>query len=137
MDTFFPETGEAAVKLLQHFGCEVVYPVGQTCCGKPADSGGYSRAARRAAKHFLSVFDGEEPLVIPSGSCASMIKNHYPELFNDDHKLLEKSQALAGRTFELSQFLVGVLKAHESDLKGSGKITYHASCQLTHELRST
>jgi len=134
VDTFFPETGEAAVKLLQHFGCEVIYPPGQTCCGKPADSGGYSKSARRAAKHFLSVFEREEPLVIPSGSCASMVKNHYPELFKNDDKLFKKSEALADRTFELSRFLVGMLQVHESDLRGSGKITYHASCQLTREL---
>jgi L-lactate dehydrogenase complex protein LldE len=131
----FPETGEATVRLLRHFGVEVRYPEGQTCCGKPADSGGYSSASRKAAEHFISVFEGsDDPIVIPSGSCASMVKNHYPELFKDDGRMLQKAEAIAARTFELSQFLVNVLKIHEANLSGKGKITYHASCQLTREL---
>jgi L-lactate dehydrogenase complex protein LldE len=63
-----------------------------------------------------------------------MVKNHYPELFKDNKRMLEKAESIAGRTYELSQFLVHVLKAHEANLKGEGKITYHASCQLTREL---
>jgi len=135
VDTMFPETGEATIKLLRHFGIEVRYPSGQTCCGKPADSGGYAAASRRAAKHFISVYEGtDDPIVIPSGSCASMVKNHYLELFKDDGRMREKAEAIAGRTYELSQFLVHVLKVHEASLTGRGKITYHASCQLTREL---
>jgi L-lactate dehydrogenase complex protein LldE len=131
----FPETGEAVVRLLRHFGVEVGYPDGQTCCGKPADSGGYTHASRKAAEHFISVFEGADgPIVIPSGSCASMVKNHYPELFRDDGPMRKRAEAVAGRTYELSQFLVHVLKVHEADLKGQGRITYHASCQLTREL---
>jgi L-lactate dehydrogenase complex protein LldE len=130
----FPETGEATVRLLRHFGVEVVYPRGQTCCGKPADSGGYAREAKKAAAHFLSVFDGSDPIVIPSGSCASMVKNHYPGLFQNDDRMRARAESAAARTYELSQFLVHVLKAHEVGLTGKGKITYHASCQLTREL---
>ncbi|MEW6531112.1 MAG: (Fe-S)-binding protein [Thermodesulfobacteriota bacterium] len=134
VDTFFPETGEATLKLLRHFGVDVVYPHGQTCCGKPADSGGYSGAARKAAEHFISVFEGNDPIVIPSGSCASMVKNHYPELFKNDRRMKEKAEAVAERTYELTQFLVHVLKVHEAGLQGKGSITYHSSCQLTREL---
>jgi L-lactate dehydrogenase complex protein LldE len=135
VDTFFPETGEATVRLLRHFGVEVSYPQGQTCCGKPADSGGYRHESRKAAEHFISIFEGnDDPIVIPSGSCASMVKNHYPELFKDDNRMREKAEAIAGRTYELSQFLVNVLKIHEANLSGKGRITYHASCQLTREL---
>lgn len=135
VDTFFPETGEAAVKLLRHFGIDVAYPQGQTCCGKPADSGGYTAETREAAKHFLSVFSRTDgPIVMPSGSCASMVKNHYPALFKDDHTLFDQSLAVADRVYELSQFLVHVLKVHEAGLSGKGRITYHASCQLTREL---
>ncbi len=134
VDTFYPETGEAAIKLLRHFGCEVVYPKGQTCCGKPADSGGYAKEARIAAKHFIKVFPGHDPIVVPSGSCASMVKNHYPSLFEHDHRMKEKTVEVGERIFELSQFLVHVLKAHEKGFVGSGVITYHASCQLTREL---
>lgn len=135
IDTFYPETGMAVVKLLRHLGVDVGYPKGQTCCGKPADSGGYVREARKAAKHFISVFEGtSDPIVIPSGSCASMVKNHYPDLFKDDPHMHEKAVAIADRAYELSWFLVHVLKAHEAGLVGEGKITYHASCQLTREL---
>ena len=135
VDTFFPETGEAVVKLLRHYGVDVSYPKEQTCCGKPPNSAGYRKEARKAAEHFISVFDGTDPIVIPSGSCASMVKNHYPDLFKDDPKMFRKAEAVARRTFEFSQFLVHVLKAHESGFpNGCGKITYHASCQLTREL---
>jgi len=131
----FPETGEAVMRLLRHFGVEVGYPAGQTCCGKPADSGGYSGESRKAAEHFISVFEKTDgPIVIPSGSCASMVKNHYPELFNHDPVMRQKAEVIASRTYELTQFLVHVLKAHEAGFSGSGKITYHASCQLTREL---
>ncbi|MHB8205555.1 MAG: (Fe-S)-binding protein [Desulfomonilaceae bacterium] len=135
VDTFFPETGEAVVKLLRHYGVDIGYPKEQTCCGKPPNSAGYRKEARKAAEHFISVFDGTDPIVIPSGSCASMVKNHYPDLFKDDPKMFRKAEAVARRTFEFSQFLVHVLKAHESGFpNGCGKITYHASCQLTREL---
>jgi L-lactate dehydrogenase complex protein LldE len=135
IDTFFPETGTAVLKLLRHFGVEVVYPNGQTCCGKPPDSGGYARESRKAAEHFISVFGGgSDPIVVPSGSCASMVKNHYPELFEDNPAMSERSRAIAGRTYELTQFLVHVLKAHDARLTAKGRITYHASCQLTREL---
>jgi L-lactate dehydrogenase complex protein LldE len=134
VDTFFPATGEATVELLRHFGVEVVYRGGQTCCGKPPHSGGYREAVLKAARHFLAEFEGEDPIVMPSGSCASMVKNHYPALFQDDARLRKKAEQVAARTYELSQFLVHVLKAHENGFRGAGKITYHASCQLTREL---
>ena len=100
VDTFFPETGTAVLKLLRHFGVEVAYPNGQTCCGKPPDSGGYARESRKAAEHFISVFGGgSDPIVVPSGSCASMVKNHYPQLFEDNPAMSEKAHAIAGRTY--------------------------------------
>lgn len=135
IDTFFPETGEAIVKILRHFDVDIVYPKEQTCCGKPPNSAGYRKEARQAAEHFMSVFEGTDPIVIPSRSCASMVKNHYPELFKDDPKMFRKAEAVARRTFEFSQFLTHILKAHETGFpNGHGKITYHASCQLTREL---
>lgn len=135
VDTFYPETRLAAIKLLEHFGVEVIEPPGQTCCGKPADSAGHTREVKKAAEHFLAVMgDCSDPLVIPSGSCASMVKNHFPALFQNDTRLGPRARALASRTFELSQFLVQILKAHEAGLTGTGRITYHASCQLIREL---
>ncbi len=134
VDTFYPETGEATVRLLRHFGVDVFYPKGQTCCGKPADSAGYTDQVRAAARRFLSVFDGGDPIVVPSGSCASMIKNHYPKIFESDGEMRDKALAVASRTYELTQFLVHQLKAHEAGLEGAGRITYHSSCQLMREL---
>lgn len=134
VDTFFPETGEATIRLLRHFGVDVWYPRGQTCCGKPPDSAGYKREVVKAAEHFLSIFDGGDPIVIPSGSCASMVKNHYPDLFNGNDRMRRKAEEAAGRTYELSQFLVQVLQADKAGFRGNGRFTYHASCQLTREL---
>jgi hypothetical protein len=70
VDTFFPEAGEATVRLLRRFGAEPVFPKGQTCCGQPAFNAGYEAQARAAAEHFLWEFDGDDPIVTPSGSCA-------------------------------------------------------------------
>ena len=134
VDSFFPETGDAVVRLLRHFGVDVLYSPRQTCCGKPPDSAGYAYEARKAAEHFLSVYDGSDPIVIPSGSCASMVKNHYPELFRNDSRMRQKAEATAERTYELTQFLVHVLEAHKANISGRGKITYHSSCQLLREL---
>lgn len=133
-DLYFPHTVKDVIGLLGHFGVEVCVPRGRTCCGKPAHSAGYTDAARVAARHFLRLFDGSDPIVIPSGSCASMVKNHYPHMFVNDSTMKALAEHTATRVFELSEFLVHRLAAHELGLKGRGKITYHASCQLTREL---
>ncbi len=134
MDAFFPEVGEATVRLLRHFGVEVAFPQGQTCCGQPAFNAGYRTEARGAAEHFLSVFEGADSIVTPSGSCAAMVKHHYPELFRNHPTLSEKAQSVAGRVYELSQFLVRRLGADQAGFAGKGRITYHASCHLTRGL---
>jgi L-lactate dehydrogenase complex protein LldE len=136
VDALFPEVGDATVKLLRHFGVEAIYPPGQTCCGQPAYNAGYQETARQAARHFLEVFgDRSDPIVTPSGSCAAMVKHHYPELFDDEPRLQGVARAVGERVFELSQFLVGRLQAHEHSFKGRGRITYHASCHLTRVLK--
>jgi len=134
VDSLFPEVGDATLRLLEHFGVDVAYPHGQTCCGQPAFNAGYRAQARGAAEHFLSRFTGSDPIVTPSGSCAAMVKHHYPELFQDAPQLLEKANGVAARIFEMSQFLVRVLHAHESTYRGTGTLTYHASCHLTRTL---
>ena len=134
VDALYPEVGEATVRLLEHFGVEVAYPHGQTCCGQPAFNAGYRAEAKGAAEHFLSLFTGDDPIVTPSGSCAAMVKHHYPELFRDAPQLLEKANRVAARVFEVSQFLVQVLHAHERVYGGTGTLTYHSSCHLTRTL---
>ena len=134
VDSFFPEVGEATLKLFRRFGVTAVFPRGQTCCGQPAFNAGYADDARAAAAHFLSVFDGDAPIVTPSGSCAAMVKHHYPDLFRTDPVMHAKAERAAGRIYELSQFLVRFLRAHESGLAGKGTVTYHSSCHLARSL---
>jgi L-lactate dehydrogenase complex protein LldE len=134
VDTFFPEAGEATVRLLRRFGATPVFPKGQTCCGQPAFNAGYESESRAAAAHFLSVFDGDDPIVTPSGSCAAMVKHHYPDLFRDDPGMLRKARRAGERIHELSQFLVHAAKAHETGLRGKGTVTYHSSCHLSRSL---
>lgn len=137
VDTFFPEVGEAVVRIFNKLGVEFTFPDGQTCCGQPAYNAGYIPEAKSAAEHFISVFSGTDLIVTPSGSCAAMVKHHYPELFRDDPEKLQAAKKVAGRVYELSQFLVNVLKVHETSLTGSGSVTYHSSCHLTRTLGVT
>jgi L-lactate dehydrogenase complex protein LldE len=134
VDALFPEAGEAMVRILKKFGVDVYFPQAQTCCGQPAYNAGYHEEARGSAEHFLSAFKGTDPIVAPSGSCVAMVKHHYPELFHNDPAKLAQSKEIAGRVYELTQFLVHVLKLHEAGLKGKGKVTYHSSCHLTRML---
>lgn len=134
VDAIFPQVGIATERILNKFGVEVHFPQGQTCCGQPPYNAGYHKEARAAAEHFISVFQGVAPIVTPSGSCAVMVKQHYPEIFRDDPKMRAAAEQVAGRVYELTQFLVHVLKVHETRLSGTGKITYHSSCHLTRML---
>lgn len=129
-DTFFPDVCFATVAVLERFGVEVRFPLSQTCCGQPAFNSGNRREARRMAAHFLSVFDGEEWIVTPSGSCAAMVRNEYPVLFRDEPRMLGRARSVGARVFELSQFLVDVLGVTEPLSPFRGKVTYHDSCHL-------
>ncbi|KHG66451.1 Fe-S oxidoreductase [Thermus sp. 2.9] len=130
-DQFFAEAGVAAVRLLRALGVEVDFPEGQTCCGQPAFNAGYWEGARPLARRTLEVFREADYVVLPSGSCASMVKNHYPELLPGSQKALD----LAERTYELSAFLVGVLGVEKlgEGLKGK-RIAYHHGCHALREL---
>jgi len=134
VDSLYPEVGDAILRILKKFGVDVSFPKNQTCCGQPAFNAGYRAEAKAAAEHFLSVFSGSDPIVIPSGSCAAMIKRHYLELFHDNQRLQESTKNIVNRLYELSQFLVHVLHVHEANLRGTGKVTYHSSCHLTRVL---
>ncbi|AMA75376.1 Fe-S oxidoreductase [Thermus parvatiensis] len=130
-DQFYAEAGVAAVKLLRALGVEVDFPQGQTCCGQPAFNAGYWDEARPLAKRTLEVFEEAEYVVLPSGSCTSMVKNHYPELLPGNREAL----AMAEKTYELSQFLVRVLGVEKlgEGLKGR-KVAYHHGCHALREL---
>lgn len=138
VDLFFPEVGEATVKVLRNQGVEVSFPRGQTCCGQPAFNSGYWDEARAAARHFLDVFENADGYVVsPSGSCATMVRREYPHLFEDDPKTCARAIALADRVYELSSFLVDVLGVEDVGARYEGRVTYHASCHLTRGLGVT
>jgi L-lactate dehydrogenase complex protein LldE len=129
-DQFYAEACADAVRLLRHLGAEVDFPKGQTCCGQPAFNAGRRSDARDMAAHTARVLADTEYVVLPSGSCAGMIRCFYPELLHTD-----AARSLAGRVHELSQFVVEVLGVTElgSGLAGR-RVAYHHSCHALREL---
>jgi L-lactate dehydrogenase complex protein LldE len=133
VDLFFPEAGLAGIKLLRRAGLEVLFPAGQTCCGQPAYNCGYWEEARAVARAQLALFPEEIPVILPSGSCAGMMKNHYPELFHGQPEE-DRVRAFCGRVYELTQFLVDVLDLRLHDLGTPVKVTWHSSCHALRDL---
>jgi L-lactate dehydrogenase complex protein LldE len=133
-DQFFPQVGESAVKLLRRLGVQVTFNPAQTCCGQPAFNTGYREEARQVAARVLDIFDAAEYVVVPSGSCATMVRVFYPELFADDPERLKKAEKLRERFFEFSEFLVKVLKVEDVGASFRGRVAYHDSCHLLREL---
>lgn len=135
LDTLYPETAEAVVQVLNRAGVRVALPPGQTCCGQPAFNAGMRREARQMAEHTLRVFENAPgAVVVPSGSCAAMLRHGYLELFADDPVWLPRAQALAARTYELTEYLVDVLGVTDLGARFPGTVAYHASCHLLREL---
>lgn len=135
VDTLYPQTGEAVVRVLERAGVQVDFASAQTCCGQPAFNAGMRPEARRMAIHTIQVFEeAPGPVVIPSGSCAAMIRYSYPELFAGDDHWLPRARALAERTFEFTEYLVDHLGVIDAGGNYSGKISYHSSCHLLREL---
>lgn len=132
VDLFRPSVGFAAVRLLEGLGAEVVVPPAQVCCGQPAFNSGDFETARQIARQVIAAFDGFVHVVVPSGSCAGMLIKHYPELFEADPEWLAKAETLAGRTRELSAFLV----EHGGEISASypGRVAMHDSCSARREL---
>jgi len=132
-DRLFADACADAVRLLRKLGCEVDFPEGQTCCGQPAFNAGYVEEARRMARHTMEVFAGAEHVVLPSGSCAGMLRRYYPELFQGAARA--RAEDLAERTWELSQFIVRVLGVRELGAGLRGRhIAYHHGCHALREL---
>lgn len=134
VDMFRPSVGFAALKLLEDAGCTVVVPAEQTCCGQPAFNSGDNKDARAVAAQVIEAFEGLDYVVAPSGSCAGMIREHYPELFAGDPAMAQRAQHVAKRTYELTSFLVDVLGVTAVDAAVSGTVTYHDSCSGLREL---
>jgi L-lactate dehydrogenase complex protein LldE len=135
VDTFFPQTGQAIVDILERLGLDVEFPAAQTCCGQPAYNAGLRDDARPLAEHTIKVFEAAPgAVIIPSGSCAVMIKHAYPELFANDPVWLRRALALADRTYEFTEYIVDVLGVTDLGARWDGKLAYHASCHPTRHL---
>lgn len=135
VDFFRPTVGFAAVKLLEQAGCRVDVPSAQTCCGQPAYNSGDRADTQAIARQVIATFEGYDYVVVPSGSCAGMLRKHYPTLFKDDPELGPRATALGERTYELISFLADVLKVERLNGAFSGVVTYHDSCSGLRELK--
>jgi len=134
VDLMRPRIGFAALKLLEAAGCEVVVPDSQTCCGQPGYNSGDKESGRALGLKFLEEFLGCDYIVAPSGSCAGMIRVHYPDVFKDEPATLRRLNALTERTYELTDFLVNVVKLNSVPGDFAGTLTYHDSCAGLREL---
>ena len=138
VDVLAPDVGAATVRVLRGVGCDVTCPAGQTCCGQPAWNAGFAEEAAAVARTTLAALedDGGEVVVAPAGSCATMIRVFWPELFEvvGDHDAAERARRLGARTYELSELLASDrVSAPESDA-GALRVAYHHSCHLLREL---
>ena len=141
IDQLYPEVGESAVSVLKRLGAELDFNPAQTCCGQPAFNAGFWSDAKPLARRTIDLFQSDKYVVVPSGSCASMMRVFYAELFHDEPQMQNRIASLASRTFELSEFIVDVLgitdlSAHADAVSTSHtrKVTYHEGCHLRREL---
>ena len=144
IDQIYPEVGEATTRVLRRLGVDLDFPRGQTCCGQPAFNSGYWRDAKPLARRTLRTFAGDRYVVVPSGSCASMLRVFYAELLEDEPELLAQTEALAPRVYEFSEFVVDVLGVTDLDsyldpdkADSHRTVTYHETCHLRRELGAT
>lgn len=133
VDQLYPAVGAAVVRVLRRLGHDVDVPSGQTCCGQPAYNGGFQADARRVAEHALDGFGNTEAVVVPSGSCAAMVRHAYPELFAGTKREADAA-ALAGRTYEFSEFLADVLGVTDCGASFAARATFHDGCHGLREL---
>jgi len=132
IDSFHPQTGSAIVDIFHRLGIRVEFARDQTCCGQPAFNAGLRADARPTVEHMINVFEKTTgDIVVPSGSCAHMIKHGYPELFADDPNWLPRAQTLGKRVFEFTEYLVDNLGVTDLGAEWNGTLTYHPSCHLS------
>lgn len=133
IDVFHPQAGLAAIRLLEREGIGVIYPQGQTCCGQPAFNSGYPTDARTVARAQMQFFPGGLPIVVPSGSCAAMMRHHYPALFEQEADR-DQAVAFAARVHELTDFLATEVGVTFRDRGEPVKVAWHASCHAAREM---
>jgi L-lactate dehydrogenase complex protein LldE len=130
VDMFQSNVGKATVELLEHLGCEIDFPTSQVCCGQPSYNSGYVKESKEAMKTMINTFSHAEYIVSPSGSCVAMF-HEYEHIFKDDPVWGPKAKELASKSYELTQFIVDVLKIEDVGARFKGKVTYHTSCHMT------
>ena len=134
VDLFRPSVAFAAIKLIEAGGARVEVPRAQTCCGQPAYNCGDRKSAVAIARQVVETFERFDYVVAPSGSCAGMLKLHYPRLLAGDPQFAERAENLAAKSFELTSFLTDVLGLTRSMPTFAGTVTYHDSCSALREL---
>jgi L-lactate dehydrogenase complex protein LldE len=134
VDAVLVSVGESTVRLLARLGFDLQYHEEQTCCGQPVITAGHLDLARDAACRFISIFEEDEVVVSPSGSCVSTIRHDYPRLFEDEPEWQRRAVELGQRVYELSEFLVDVAHIEDVNAHFSGKLAYHKSCHLLRAL---
>lgn len=134
VDQLYPETAFNTVKLLEKAGCEVNYNSKQTCCGQPAYNAGYWEQAKEIGNKFLTDFSSADYIVAPSASCVGMVKNGYNDLFTNTI-VHNTCRTIQGTIFELSDFLINVLKRDYFGAELDGKAVYHDSCSGLRECK--
>ena len=133
LDAVYPDAGMAAIRLLQAQGVRVVFPQEQSCCGQPAYNSGFVKEARAVARRQIQVFAKPYPVVVPSGSCAGMMKHHYPKLFAGT-SMEDAARRFADRVYEWSEYLVEVVGIELEDRGAPVTITWHSSCHALREM---
>jgi L-lactate dehydrogenase complex protein LldE len=133
VDLFRPSVGFAAAKLLEQAGCRVSVPA-QSCCGQPAYNSGDRSNAKAIARQVIESLEGFDYVVAPSGSCAGMLRTHYPALFADEPDWRARAERFAAKCHELVSFLVDVMKMEKVATRWPGKAAYHDSCSGLREL---
>ncbi len=134
VDQLFPNVGIAMVDVLERLGYQVDFPENQTCCGQPAFNSGYRQEARIVARHFLDTFESSETVVVPSGSCTSMITHHFAELFHNEPATLERVHALEKRVWEFATFLTENAGVEDVGARMEEVVTFHDGCHALREL---
>lgn len=134
IDSFAPGAGLAAMRLIEAQGVKAVFPARQSCCGQPAYNSGFPAEARAVARRQIRALSEEIPVVVPSGSCAAMMKHHYPRLFDADPDR-DRAERFAARVFEWSEFMVRVLGVRLEDRGRPLRVTWHSSCHALREMQ--
>ncbi len=137
VDMSFPQAGMAGMHLLRRAGVEVVFPQEQSCCGQPAYNSGFLEEAKAVARAQIKAFSRADwPIVVPSGSCAGMMRHHYPEMFANDPEYFDVRK-FSERVFELGDFLHNALHVQYKDKGKPVKVTWHSSCHAMREMGAT